>query len=172
MLSAVVVVQDSAGARPVSAEAVVRTLSSLVPAAIEGLIRDVTLAASAGREGMRKIADHAGCELAEASSGSDLFRRGVEMARNPRVFVIHAGRAPESGFAEELSDFLSSGARAAVMRETPRHFLTRLAPSLSPVAALVASRDHLLKAAATDLAGLARHARPELTLRARARWVE
>ena len=88
------------------------------------------------------------------------------------MLVIRAGRALEAGFIEELADCLSSGVRAAVVRETPRRMLTRLIPSLSPVAALMAQKAELLKSSATDLAGLARYARPEITLRARARWVE
>ena len=171
MLSALVLVRDVPGLRPVSPEAVVRTLTSLVPAAIEGLVRDVILAAPIGREGVRKIADHAGCDLIETRDGR-LVREGLEAARNPYVLLIRAGRAPEAGFIEELSDFLSAGVRAAVMRDKPTTLVTRLFPGLAPIAALVASRDALLRAEAEDLALLARIARPELTLRCRARAVE
>ncbi len=171
MLSVVVFIMDGPAA-PLSAEAVVRTLSSLVPAAVEGVVRDVTLAAPAGRAGMRKIADHAGCELVEAGSQPAMFRRAFETVRNPNIFVIRAGRAPEQGFAEELADLLAGGVQSAIMRETPRRFMTRILPGLAPVAGLVARRDPMLRTQAHTLGDLVRNARATTTLRARARFVE
>jgi hypothetical protein len=67
MLSAVVLATDLSRPRGASSEAVVRTLSALVPAAIEGIVRDVTLACAGDSAELRKIADHAGCEIVEAA---------------------------------------------------------------------------------------------------------
>ena len=149
-----------------------RTLSSLVPAAVEGVVRDVTLAAPAGRAGMRKIADHAGCELIEGPDVATLFRRAFESTRNPTIFAIRAERAPEHGFADELGDMLAGGDAAAIMRENPRSLLTRLFPGMAPVAGVIARRDKLLRAPSQTFGSLARQARATQTLRARARFVE
>lgn len=149
-----------------------RTLSALVPAAVEGVVRDVTLAAPQGRTGMRKIADHAGCELVEGPDTASLFRRAFEATRNPGIFAIRAGRAPEQGFADELADLIAGGDPAAIMRESPRALLTRLFPGFAPVAGLVARRDRLLRAPSASFAALARQARATQTLRARARILD
>jgi hypothetical protein len=171
MLSVVVAVLNARGASPLSAEAVVRTLSALVPAVIEGVLRDVTLAAPSGHPEMRKIADHAGCELVEGE-GAELLRMGVESARGPNIFLLRAGRAPESGFAEEISDALGRTERSALLREAPMSPLTRIAPGFAPLAGLMAQRDRLLAVSGGTLGAYARAVKPAITLRTRARLVE
>jgi len=171
MVSVIVMVLDEQQAA-ISAEGVVRTLASLVPAAVEGVVRDVTLAASAGRPGMRRIADHAGCELIESDDPVRVLGAALTAARNANVFILRAGRAPETGFTEELTDLLSTGAGAAVMREAPRRLLTRVVPGLAPIAGLVARRDRLMITQARAFHELVRHAGSPPAMRTRARLVE
>ncbi|MDB5508387.1 MAG: uncharacterized protein JWL93_856 [Hyphomicrobiales bacterium] len=173
MLSVIVLASD-ARMQPALPDAVVRTLSALVPAAIEGLVRDVTLAGQTGRD-LGHIADHAGCVLCESDDAHSVLGFALDAARGQRLFVIRAGRAPEAGFIEEISDFLSAKGRqprGAVMRERPETILARAFPRFAPAAGLVAPRDIMLKAGAMSLEDLVRGARPALTLRARARRVD
>jgi hypothetical protein len=171
MVSVIVTVLDEQQAA-ISPEGVVRTLASLVPAAVEGVVRDVTLAAPSGRPGMRKIADHAGCELIESDDPARVLGAALMAARNANVFILRAGRAPETGFTEELTDLLSTGAGAAIMRESPRRLLTRVVPLLAPIAGLVSRRDRLLDTKARAFHELVRHAGSLRAMRTRARLVE
>lgn len=173
MLSAIVLAAD-ASQKPVSPDALVRTLAALVPAAIEGLVRDVTLAGLAGAE-LAEIADHAGCEFTESADPSMILAHALKRARGPNVFLLRAGRAPEAGFIDEFSDFLArsdAGARGALMREKPETFWTRTLPALSAPAGLIASRQRMMDAGRGDLAALVRALRPQVTLRVRGRRVD
>lgn len=173
MLSAIVLASD-ARMQPAAPDAIVRTMAALVPAAIEGLVRDVTLAGLAGGE-LGHIADHAGCVLSESGDPAEVLREALAAARGQKLLVIRAGRAPEAGFIEEISDFLAghvSRSHGAIMRDRPDSFVARAFPRLAPVAALVASRDILLKGGVGSLADLTRGLRPAVTLRARARRVD
>ena len=173
MLSAVILAGDASAPTPAMPDAIVRTLSALVGAAIEGLIRDVTLAAPCVSEDLRKIADHAGCELAEASTPGGAIAAGLASARGDLLFVMRAGFAPEPGFAEEIADRFQRSARPRVLRfrEAPESLLTRLAPSLARVQGLVAARA-VLDAKAEDLAALVRRAGAGPTARSRLRRVD
>ncbi|MDB5651578.1 MAG: uncharacterized protein JWL62_3098 [Hyphomicrobiales bacterium] len=173
MLSAIVLATDAL--TPLTAaDAVVRTLSSLVPAAIEGLVRDVTLAGLMGGE-LPHISDHAGCTLVESEDARSVLREAIAAARGPNIFIIRAGRAPEAGFIEEIADLLaarSAAERGALLRERPETLRARLFPGLAPSAGLVSTRDVLMQLGATSFASLARRAKPAVTLRARARRVD
>jgi len=98
MLSAVVLATDLSRPLGASSEAVVRTLSALVPAAIEGIVRDVTLASAGDIAELRKIADHAGCEIAEAADPAGAIAAGLASARGDLLLILRAGYAPQSGF--------------------------------------------------------------------------
>lgn len=132
------------------AERLVRTLSSLVRANVEGLLGDVAIAGPIGKD-LGLIADQAGCALIEAAIESEWLRRAIEAARGPELFLLRSGFAPEAGFIEEASDFLSlaeGDLRAAVLRAAPATFAERLFPRAAPLAGLIASRDQCLEAAA------------------------
>jgi hypothetical protein len=173
MLSAVVLCADARVPVSVSAEAMVRTLSSLVPAAIEGLVRDVTLATVAGDPQAARVADHAGCGLVEAASPGLVIAGALAATRGDLVFVLRAGRAPEHGFLEELVDLFDGSAHrlpSAVLRAAPASFAARLAPALSPVEGLI-GRKSLLPRDASSLEGLRRALSAPVTLRSRLRRV-
>lgn len=174
MLSALVMISSqpvSGSFRPLP-ETLVRTLASLVPATVEGVVRDLTLVAPAEVEAIDTVADHAGCEIARAGTAKDALLLGLSMARENNLFLLRCGRAPETGFAEELADLIRDGVGAARMRERPGSLMTRLAPSLAPVCALLIPRARLKDIVSDDVAGIsARMGRAPL-LRARARPVD
>jgi hypothetical protein len=172
LLSAIVIAADAGVPVSASPEAVVRTLSSLVPAAIEGLVRDLVLAGLTGQGDLRNIADHAGCELAEADDPSAVLAQGLRLARGDALLILRAGRAPERALFEEVSD-LADGLhrrRALRIQAAPETFLSRLVPALAPTAGLLALRG-ALPAQAPHLEALVRAARPQGALRARLRRV-
>jgi len=173
MLSAIVLAADRSLPQPASSEAVVRTLAALVTAAIEGLVRDVTLATGGESLDLRKIADHAGCEIAEAADPAGAIAVGLASARGDLLLILRAGYAPEAGFIEEIADLFQRATRpdALRFRTVPDSFLMRLAPGLAPVQGLVASRA-VLHAASPDFATLVRRAGAAPTARARLRRVD
>ena len=173
MLSALVLAAD-ASTPQATPDAVVRTLAALVPAAVEGLLRDVTLAGLTGGD-LAEIADHAGGEVSESATSDLIIADGLKCVRGPALFVIRAGHAPEAGFIEEAGDFLArSGAaqRGALIRERPETFLSRSFPSLAPAAGLITWRPSLSDSSLRDFASLVRAAKPQVTLRVRARRVD
>ena len=173
MLSAVLLATDRSMPQSASSEAVVRSLAALVTAAIEGLVRDVTLACSGDSADLRKIADHAGCEIAEAADPAGVIAAGLASARGDMLLILRAGYAPQAGFIEEISDAFGRATRpnALRFRAVPTGLLTRLAPGFSPVGGLVAKRA-ALDAASPDLATLVRRAGAAPTARARLRRVD
>jgi hypothetical protein len=173
MLSAIILANDRSTPQSASSEAVVRSLSALVSAAIEGVVRDVTLASAGDSVELRKIADHAGCEIAEAADASGVIAAGLASARGDLLLVLRAGYAPQAGFIEEISDMFQRATRPDVLRYriVPNGFLTRLAPSLAPVRGLVAKRS-ALDLTSPDLATLVRRAGAAPTARTRLRPVD
>ena len=172
MLSAVVLATDLSRPQGASSEAVVRTLSALVPAAIEGIVRDVTLACAGDIAELRKIADHAGCEIAEAADPAGAIAAGLASARGDLLLILRAGYAPQSGFIEEIADMFQRATRPNVLRfrAVPDSFFTRLVPGLAPVQGLVARRA-VFDPTSPDLATLVRRAGAAPTARARLRPV-
>ncbi len=170
MLSAVVLTPDSSGPKSCPPEAVVRTLAALVPCLTAGVLRDVTLAGHDGLEYLASIADEAGCQLAQVRPGGNALQAGLALVRGGMTLVIPAGWAPEAGFAEEALDLLAHGAGAWLFRAEPQGFLTRLAPGLSRIVAVIAPLPRLVGQAA-DIAALARSVTPAATLRTRLRRV-
>jgi hypothetical protein len=179
VLSAIVLCEETTGGVEPrgmdSAEALVRTLASLVRANVEGLLRDVVIAGPEGH-GLGLIADHAGCGLIEAGTEPIWLRRALEAARGPDLLLLRSGHAPELGFIEEVGDFISgrggaSALRAARLHAAPEAFLERLFPRLAPLAGLIAPRDLCLGAPAGRFDILVRHVGKAKALRSCARRV-
>ena len=154
------------------AEAVVRTLSSLVGASVRGLVRDVVLAGPRERE-LGLIADHAGCVFVEAASEAECLRLALGRVRGEDLLVLLPGHVPESGFLEEVEDLLSQGGMRDGRRicAAPVTYWQRLVPALAPIVGLIASVDACR--AASDAAklsfdALVRATKGRRTLRARA----
>lgn len=179
MLSTIVLCEETTGRaerrRVDPAEALVRTLASLVRANVEGLLRDVVIAGPEGH-GLGVIADHAGCGLIEAGTEPVWLRHAIEAARGPDLFLLRSGHVLEAGFIEEAGDFVSGGGgasavRAARLHAAPEKFLERLIPWLAPTAGVIAPRDLCLRAPSSTFRSLARHIGDALVLRSCARRI-
>jgi hypothetical protein len=157
------------------AEALVRSLTSLVRANVEGLLRDVVIAGPQGF-GLGLIADHAGCHWVEAETEPLWLRRALELARGPDLLLLRSGHAPGQGFIEEVDDFLSGPNRGSLPRTArlhtePETFIERLFPRLAPIAGLIAPRDLCLGAPNGRFEILVRHVGKTTSFRACARRV-
>jgi len=179
VLSVIVLCEESAGrGEPRNrdpAEALVRTLASLVRANVDGLLRDV-LVAGPEDHGLDLIADHAGCGLVQATTEAAWLRRALEAARGPDLLLLRSGHAPGLGFIEEAGDFVSargstSRTRTARLYVAPEAFLERLFPRLAPLAGLIAPRDLCLQAPPSTFKSLVRHIGKAPALRSVARRV-
>lgn len=172
MLSALVLAPFFSGRTVPAPGAVVRTLAALVPATVEGLVRDVTLLAPSGDEGLRTVAEHAGCGLVEAKAFRNGFGQALTLAKQPVLFVVRAGAAFDRGFLSEVAAILGpdgggEGDPCFLLRQAPEGFAARILPDLAPVAGLIASRGRLSGSAA-DFADVVRRAGRTRTLTSRA----
>jgi hypothetical protein len=173
MLSTLVLMPPQIGGTPSALGALVRTLAALVPATVEGLVRDVTVVTDRADEGIRRVADHAGCRIVETTHFEDGFSRAVSGVRSNQLFVLRAGAAFDRGFVDEMAMLLGpeSGAdrpQALLLREIPNGLLSRLLPSRAPVAGLIAPCAELA-APARDFTSLVRRLVRPHTLASRAR---
>jgi hypothetical protein len=173
MLSALIIASDFDGNDARLAryqESVVRSLAVLVRAAIADLVRDACIVGPVGAR-LGPIADHAGCRLIEHDDSRTALEMGLRGARNDRVLLLQAGFAPDSGFIDEISDWLAVATpQAAALRCAPESLAQRIFPRLAPVVGLVAGRADCLESRARDPASLARALRA-VTLRTPARRV-
>jgi len=179
MLSVIVLCEEGVDRAPPRkidpAEALVRTLASLVRANVEGLLRDVHIAGPEDH-GLDLIADHAGCGLVQAPAEAAWLRLALEAARGPDLLLLRSGHAPELSFIEEAGDFVSgrggtSRTRTARLHVAPEAFLERLFPRLAPLAGLIAPRDLCLLAPPSTFKNLVRHVGKAPALRSVARRV-
>lgn len=170
MLSALVLAPHGAGEDSSKApESIVRSLALLVGAAVADLVRDAVIAGPAGLR-LARIADHAGCGLAEDDAPERALAAALGLARCDHVLVLQGGYAPGLGFFDEATDWLAMrGAHdAAALKCEPDNFLQRLLPTLAPTAGLLARRADCLAVSAPDASALAKKLRAR-TLRSRAR---
>ncbi len=172
MLSTLVLAPSFASGTAPSLGQLVRTLATLVPATVEGLVRDVIVLTSGPDEGVRRVADHAGCGLVEAQTFEVAMRQALAMTRSPMVFVLRAGAALDRGFLDEVAGLLGPEAtanefRILLLRQAPEGLAARLLPDLAPAAGIIAPRDRLSGPAA-DFAALVRQIGRTRTLVSRA----
>lgn len=141
-------------------ELVLRSLASLVEGAVDGLVADVALVGPTGA-GFGKIADEAGCVLVENDAPAKGITEALAGTRQSNVFFFLAGHAIDRGFIEEVRDAIGFGGLKAtrVLRAAPESLLTRLAPSLARPVGLLARKETIVGAEATDLPKLARRLR-------------
>jgi hypothetical protein len=170
-----VVLSPSLGAaspEPRAAEAVARSLGSLVRATVEGVVREAIIIGSA-QDDLGPIAHHAGCALVETNSFNQGLLEAVARSRSDVAFVLTGGFIPQIGFIEEASDFLLSAACAegAAMRREPDSLLTRVAPGFAEPVGAFAPCAALRTAAPRDLKELIRRLRIRRVFRVRAHKV-
>jgi hypothetical protein len=154
------------------AEAVVRTLSSLVGASVRGLVRDVILAGPRESD-LGLIADHAGCVFVEGASEAECLRFALARVRGEDLLVLLPGHVPESGFVEEVEDLLSRGdlRDGRRIRAAPVNYWQHLMPALAPIVGFIASVNAcraMSEAANLSFDALVRATNSRRTLRARA----
>lgn len=154
-----------AAPNPRAAEALARSLGSLVRATMEGVVRDAALIGRADDD-LAGVADYAGCAYVEAATLAEGFARALSETRGEIVFVLEGGYATPTGFIEEASDLLLEGATfsGALLRRAPYNLATRFAPSLAQPVGLLAQRAALRGAQPSDLAALIRATKPSRTL--------
>ena len=149
----------------------VRTLAALVPAIVEGLVRDVTVIGRKPDEGVRRIAEHAGCNLVENVDFDTALGEAMASARSSTLFLLRAGAFLDRAFLDEAARQFGpeqgDGTRALLLREAPGGLVTRVLPDLAPVAGLIAPRATFTPPA-KDFDALVRRQRAPQTLQARA----
>jgi hypothetical protein len=177
MLSVIVLCNPipAAGRPAADGEAVVRTLSALVGALVRGLIRDVVIAGPQAAH-LEKIADHAGCAFVEAEEEWDRLGRALALVRGEALLVLHAGHIPETGFIEEVEEFMGEAGPDEARRiyAAPINYWQRLVPALAPTVGLIAPVTACRAAAGgkeLTFAALLRATRSNGALRARLRRV-
>ena len=141
MVSIVLLAADPARPSP-SPEAVVRTLTALIPGAIEGVVKDVVLAGPPENSDLRRIADHAGCELVEGEP-THLLQSALAATRDAIVLVLLAGDIPGEGFVDELSDLLLEGPPSALMRRRAEGLWQTILPRTAPISGILAPKAQL-----------------------------
>lgn len=110
----------------------VATLGALVPGAAAGLVADVLLLDHAGSEGIRHIAEVAGCELLvhrpDGNGGADNgLMRAAQSTRAPWLLFLQAGAVLQDGWIDETMEFIGTNnardkARGAIFRYAGSHY--------------------------------------------------
>lgn len=166
-----IVLSPSLGAstpHPRAAEAVARSLGSLVRGSVEGILREAIIVGPASDE-LEKIADHAGCGFIEAHSHQQALTGALAQARYDIAFMLQGGYGPQASFVEETADLLLNAAfPGAVLRRWPEDFLSRVAPAFSPAVGVLVGRDKLQRATVRNFTQAVRQLRLRHTLSARA----
>jgi hypothetical protein len=109
-----------------------QTLSILVTAAVEGLVSDVIVLDHASRDGSSRVADAAGCRFHSHWEIRDVLRS----ARGEWLLFIEAGARPQSGWIEEVMEYLAlhrHAARFSPSRNYRRPFFKRIGRSVPPL---------------------------------------
>lgn len=169
MLSTLVLLPPTTDGAP-ALGALVRTLAALVPFSIEGLVRDVTVVAAGDDDGLRRVADHAGCAYEAGPPFAGAFKTAVDGARSETVFVLRAGATLDRGMVDEIAALLGPGSgpidAVFLLRQTAEGW-ARLFPATAPVVGIMAPRRRL-GAPVRDFDHLVRQFRRGKTLASRA----
>lgn len=166
MLSTIVIVPNEPTGKTHPFASVLRTLAALVPPTVDGTIRDVTLLRVGESADAANIADEAGCRIVQAEEFGTALNRCVAAARASWILILQAGAAPGQAFGEDVASALDGSGdppRSLVLRQVGAG-LSRLMPSLAPVAGVIASRSHLEGTGFKDFADVVRRSRPARTL--------
>jgi hypothetical protein len=89
------------------------TLAALVPGAVDGILRDVTLFDRDMDEATRRVADHAGVNVASPAA----FHETIARARGDWLLLVEPGARPMDGWIEACEAHLARGpGKVAVAR--------------------------------------------------------
>lgn len=109
-----------------------QTLSGLVAGAVEGLVSDVVLLDHGSVDGSVAIADAAGCRIYRQWSLPDV----IAEARGSWLMVLEAGARLQSGWVEEITQYLAVSldpARLSPSRTFRRSLMSRLRNGRRPI---------------------------------------
>ena len=153
MLSAVILATDTIDG-PARADFVARCLASLIDACVQGVVADAALIGEPGRN-LGRIAEDAGCGFIETGDAPGGLQQALTVVRRDQIFLLSAGYAVERGLADELNDLFAYGDTSAprTLRAASTSFATRLFPSLSRPAGVLAPRRALTRVEAFDGGG-------------------
>jgi hypothetical protein len=135
-----------------------QTLSILVSAAVEGLVSDVIVLDHASRDGSSRVADAAGCRFHSHWDIKDILRS----ARGEWLLFLEAGARPQSGWIDEVMEYVAlnkQAARFSPSRNYRRPFLKRIGRAVPPLEyGLLVSKKGAIALAKTgmDLEAMAR----------------
>jgi hypothetical protein len=116
-----------------NAEALARTLGSLVPAAVEGFVRDVTVRDLGSEDETRKVCDHAGARWLQGGELSE----AIKSARCDWMLFLAPGARLLNGWIEPASTHiqkLTSPARFTRSRARKLSLFLRLKGGPDPLA--------------------------------------
>jgi rSAM/selenodomain-associated transferase 2 len=86
-----------------------RCLLALLPAAIDGLVQQVVIADGGSSDRTVDLAEEAGADVAVSQPGrGQQIRTGIAEARAPWLLVLHSDTELQSGWEDEVSDFMRS----------------------------------------------------------------
>lgn len=108
------------------------TLSALVTGAVEGLVSDVVVLDHGSRDGSSRVADAAGCRFHVQWDIKDI----VGAARGEWLLLVEAGARPQTGWIEEILEYVSLNkvpARFSASRNYRRPFLSRIGRRQPPL---------------------------------------
>ena len=128
------------------AEALARTLSSLVGGAVEGIVREVLVHDLGSTDGTERVAEHAGCRIVTRGA----LREGLGRAKGDWLLFLEPGARLADGWIDAVRDHVETGRGPA--RFTPSTGLWRRLLTGTPLAAglLIARSQALDRLAAGD----------------------
>ncbi len=109
-----------------------QTLSILVAGAVEGLVSDVVVLDHGSKDGTSKVADAAGCRFHAEWDVKDI----LDTARGDWVLLVEPGARPQTGWIEEIAEYVSLNklpARFTASRNYRKPLLQRLARRKKPL---------------------------------------
>ncbi|MGR6431850.1 glycosyl transferase [Rhizobium sp. PAMB 3182] len=109
-----------------------QTLSVLVAGAVEGLVSDVVVLDRGSQDGSARVAEAAGCRYHEDWDLGEV----VSKARGEWILLLEPGARPQTGWVEELLEYLSLNklpARFSPSRNYRLPFLKRFRRGRKPL---------------------------------------
>lgn len=135
-----------------------QTLAVLVAGAIDGLVSDVVVLDHGSRDGTARLAEATGCRFYEQWDMKDV----LSAARGEWIMIVEPGAKPQSGWIEEVSEYMAlnqTPARFSVSRSHRRSLYQRIAHRPPPLeqGLLLPKREAISAAkSGSDLVHLAR----------------
>lgn len=118
------------------AEALARTLSSLVGGAVDGIVREVLVHDLGSTDGAQAVAEHAGCQIVTRG----MLRESLAGAKGEWLLFLEPGARLAEGWIEAVRDHTAEGREPARFTLTGVSLLRRLLPGRRLAAGLLLPR--------------------------------